>query len=128
MRKIHSLLAVLAIFVTVFAINASVAFAEDAWCATDEKGYEYYVITERTKYAKGGQYVAYVKQISPYDHKARVLEWIFAFDEGVCWAYCKTDPSFTPPERMARNSELALSIIRFVYHYKYGDQYNSYID
>lgn len=61
MRKIHSLLAILATFAAVFAFNASVVFAEDAWCATDEKGYEYYVITEKTKYAKGGQYVAYVK-------------------------------------------------------------------
>ncbi len=128
MRKIHAFLAVLTIFTAVLVSDASVAFAEDFWCATDERGYEYYVIAERTEYAKGGKYVAYVKKISPYDHKVRTLEWLFAFDEGACWAVCKTDPSLTPLGRLARNSDVALSIIRFVYHYKYGDQYNSYID
>ena len=31
-------------------------------------------------------------------------------------------------EGKVRNSPLALSIIRFLYHYKYGNKYNQYID
>ena len=55
-------------------------------------------------------------------------EWFFVFDEGECWAACRTDTSLSPKEGKVRNSPLALSIIRFLYHHKYGSKYNQYID
>ena len=113
-----------------FLLNTSlcsVAHAEDYWCYTDNAGIEYYAAMEKTEYVVGGQIIGYVKQVLP-DKSVRNLQWIFAFDEGFCWAYCKTDPSLAPAGTKARNSPLALSIIRCLYHYKYGDKFEPDID
>jgi hypothetical protein len=121
---------VLLILLLGFFMNTSlcsVAHADDYWCYTDKAGIEYYAVMEKTEYVVGGQIIGYVKQVLP-GKSVNNLEWIFAFDEGVCWAYCKTNPSLTPIDRKARNSPLSLSIIRCLYHHKYGDSYNSYID
>ena len=112
------------LFQFVFATNAK---AQDTWCYTDANGFEYYAMTEATKYIVGGQIDGYVKRVYPDKSKYEILEWTFGFDEGVCWANCHTNPLFTPKGRRARNSPLALSIVRCLYYYKYG-KYHPYID
>ena len=104
------------------------ASAQDYWCYTDNAGYEYYVIAEKSEYLLGGKYIGHVKKISPQKTMVSELEWLFAFDEGECWAACRTDTRLSPKEGKVRNSPLALSIIRFLYHHKYGNKYNQYID
>lgn len=126
-RMVKKMLLILMLGFFMNAALCSMAHAEDYWCYTDKAGFEYYAVMEKTEYLKGGKYVGYVKQVSP-DKSVRNLEWIFAFDEGFCWAYCKTDPSLALAGTKARNSPLALSIIRCLYHYKYGDEFEPNID
>jgi len=104
------------------------ASAQDYWCYTDSAGYEYYVVTDKTEYLIGGKIVGHVKKKHPDYAYVTQQKWMFAFDEGVCWAYCYSHPDLTPSDRKARSSPLALSIVRFLYHYKYGNEYNKYID
>ena len=102
--------------------------AQDYYCATDGRDYNFYVITETINHMKGGPFLVDVREVSANGTKSRVLKWEYYFDEGQCWATCKTDGSYTPRSGRAKDSDLAISIIRTAYHYKYGDQYNSYID